>query len=107
MVPPAPATFSTTKLALPPMTLRMASPRSRATRSVGPPAAKGTISVMGLVPGKLCACALKLAAATRARVMIFFIDVSKERWAILGVGQSAMTSAFPYPGYFSRFLPHL
>jgi hypothetical protein len=55
MVPPAPAVFSTTKLALPPMALRIASPSWRATRSVGPPAANGTTMEIGLEPGKgLC-----------------------------------------------------
>lgn len=47
MVPPAPATFSTTT-ALAPSGLRKASAKSRATRSVGPPAAKGTTMVTGL-----------------------------------------------------------
>ena len=43
-VPPAPPTFSTTMVA-PPSGLRMASAKSRATLSVGPPAAKGTTMV--------------------------------------------------------------
>jgi hypothetical protein len=37
--------------------LRSASARSRATRSVGPPAANGTMMVMGRSPGKSAACA--------------------------------------------------
>ena len=54
IVPPAPAAFSTTKL-LPGICLRMASAKSRATRSVGPPAAKGTTMETGLLPGKVWA----------------------------------------------------
>jgi hypothetical protein len=46
-VPPAPPTFSTMML-WPPSGLRIASARSRATLSVGPPAANGTTIVTGL-----------------------------------------------------------
>ncbi len=38
---------------VPPSGLRSASARSRATRSVGPPAAKGTTMVTGLLPRKV------------------------------------------------------
>ena len=46
-VPPAPPTFSIT-MAWPPSGLRSASARSRATLSVGPPAANGTMIVIVL-----------------------------------------------------------
>jgi hypothetical protein len=61
--------FSTTTLA-PPSGLRIASARSRATLSVGPPAAKGTISVMGLPPGNACAWAPAAARAAPAMAAI-------------------------------------
>src|SRR5262245_56204268 len=47
MVPPAPSLFSTTIVW--PSVLLIATPIVRATTSVGPPAAKGTINVTGLV----------------------------------------------------------
>src|SRR5690606_7354997 len=71
MVPPAPVAFSTTKLEFG-MYLRMVSASWRATRSVGPPAAKGTTKVMGLV-GKDWAKAPTDKAAPRARVTNFFM----------------------------------
>src|SRR5690349_19858227 len=55
MVPPAPPIFST--MMLWPSVLLMDSPISRATVSVGPPAAAGTISVIDLF-GYPCAAAL-------------------------------------------------
>ena len=55
MAPPAPKAFSTTTVA-PPNGLRNASAMSRAKRSVGPPAVKGTTKVMGLsLRGNVCA----------------------------------------------------
>ena len=57
--------------------LRSASAKSRATLSVGPPAAKGTTMVIGL-SGKACAAAASVAAA-RA-IVSFFIAVSPS-WA--------------------------
>src|SRR5690348_15326412 len=45
IVPPAPTTFSTTSCC--PSVRDMLSPTMRATTSVGPPAAKGTMSVIG------------------------------------------------------------
>ena len=45
MVPPAPPTFSTMICVL--RDFPIATPRSRATVSVGPPAANGTTTVMG------------------------------------------------------------
>ncbi|MCY1376460.1 hypothetical protein D9M69_639500 [compost metagenome] len=71
---PAPGTLSMMTLA-PPSGLRSASARSRATRSVGPPAAKGTTMVTGLPAGKSCAWA-HTARATAARANIFFMEVS-------------------------------
>src|SRR4051812_13072686 len=69
MEPPAPAALSTTMLT-PPSGLRMASARSRATRSVGPPAVKGTTMVMGRSPGKAaCAWAPMVKAARPAAAM--------------------------------------
>ena len=47
MVPPAPATFSTTMVC--PSVRDMRSASMRAMVSVGPPAAKGTMRVMGFV----------------------------------------------------------
>src|SRR5882672_9003348 len=52
MVPPAPSLFSTTMVWPSDLLIEIAT--VRATTSVGPPAAKGTISVIGLV-GKACA----------------------------------------------------
>jgi hypothetical protein len=65
MVLPAPPTLSITMVA-PSSGLRMASARSRATRSVGPPAAKGTTMVMLFLPGKSWAAAPKARAAAVA-----------------------------------------
>ena len=73
MVPPAPAVFSTTKL-LPGMSLRMASAKSRATRSVGPPAVNGTTMATGLLPGKDWAWAPTETAAKVASAIHCFID---------------------------------
>jgi hypothetical protein len=47
--------------------------KSRATLSVGPPAANGTTMEIGLEPGKLCACATndRAAAAMTNKRFIF------------------------------------
>ena len=73
IVPPAPATFSTTTLA--PKGLRKASAKSRATRSVGPPAANGTTMEMGLsLTGKSAALApVNAATASKLKVNSCFI----------------------------------
>jgi hypothetical protein len=71
---PAPGTLSMITLT-PPRGLRSASARSRATRSVGPPAAKGTTMVTGFPAGKSCACA-PMAKASAARANSFFMEVS-------------------------------
>src|SRR5690606_27575371 len=74
MVPPAPVAFSTTMFEFG-MYLRMVSASWRATRSVGPPAAKGTTNEMGLL-GMACAKAVTDRVAPRARVTSFFMGVS-------------------------------
>ncbi len=70
-VPPAPPTFSMTMVA-PFSGLRSASAKSRATLSVGPPAAKGTTMVTGL-SGKACA-AKHTAAAAKVVSSLFIYD---------------------------------
>ena len=78
IVPPAPATFSTTTLA--PKGLRKASAKSRATRSVGPPAVNGTTMVTGLsFTGKSAALApVNAATANKLKVNSFFIGDSSK-----------------------------
>src|SRR5262245_13180170 len=86
MVPPAPPTFSTRTGVR--RDLLMVTPRSRATVSVGPPAAKGTTTVIGFC-GYSAATALAtvLISATRARaprrVVVMFVLLADgvHRWA--------------------------
>ncbi|MNS72347.1 hypothetical protein D3C72_1057550 [compost metagenome] len=68
---PAPAVLST--MIVVPSVFCSDSARSRATRSVGPPAEKGTTSVTGLPAGKSWACAPTAAAAIAARANSFFM----------------------------------
>src|SRR5215218_1816081 len=92
VVPPAPATFSTTICC--PSVRDMCSPTMRATMSVGPPAANGTIIVIGRA-GHVWACApfpARTSAAAAAK-RVFLTGVSPKRAAVILV-----VRAMPQPG---------
>jgi hypothetical protein len=71
-VPPAPPTFS--MMTGCPSFWRSTSPRSRATLSVGPPAAKGTTMVTGF--SGYSASAAVATPANTAEISSFFMTVS-------------------------------
>src|SRR6218665_3899015 len=90
---PAPAVLSTTTVT--PSGLRRASARSRATRSVGPPAEKGTTTVMVLsLAGKSWAVAPKAVAV--ASSAIFSMVFMKSPFAFQARGSNVAVEGCGY-----------
>src|SRR6218665_3569536 len=92
---PAPAVLSTTTVT--PSGLRRASARSRATRSVGPPAEKGTTTVMVLsLAGKSWVAGTQAEAVVEVRSAIFSRVFMKSLFAFQARGSNVAVEGCGY-----------